>query len=192
MDPRRLLLAIALLAVLPAHASAVEVRSQRDGEAIAVTAAVTVPAHPALVWSVLTDYDHYAAFVPDMQLSRVRGRDARGLIVEQRGRVRFLFFSHGVEVTFAVVEEPQRAMSSVAIAGSFRELAGRYELERVSGGTRLSYVGRAVPGDGLPLWLVSVALGPNVERHIAALVHEIARRGETAGSGLPRPAGAAH
>jgi hypothetical protein len=104
--------------------------------------------------------------------------------------VRFLFLSHGVDVTFAVVEMPQRAMSSVAIAGSFRELAGRYELERVAGGTRLSYVGRAVPGEGLPVWLVSLALKPSVERHIAALADEIARRTEAVGTGRRLPVGA--
>lgn len=188
---RRLLLLILLLAVLPTHAARIEIRSHRDGDAIVVAAAVTVPADPELVWSVLTDYDHYADFVPDMQVSRVRGRDARGLILEQRGRVRFLFLSHRVDVTFAVVEVPQRAMSSVAIAGNFRELAGRYELERVAGGTRLSYVGRAVPGEGLPPWLVSLALRPSMERHIEALVLEIARRADAVGGGRRAPLDAA-
>jgi ribosome-associated toxin RatA of RatAB toxin-antitoxin module len=175
--PRFLFLAVLLLA-LPARAAVVEVRSHREGDAVVVSASVTVRADPAVAWSVLTDYQRYPEFVPDMEISRVRGRDSRGLIVEQRGRARFLFFSQGIDATFAIAEVPERSVSSVAIGGSFRELAGRYELQRVPGGTRLSYSGRAVPGDAVPLWLLTLALEANVERHIAAFAREIARRAE--------------
>jgi ribosome-associated toxin RatA of RatAB toxin-antitoxin module len=175
--PRFLILA-ALLLALPVRAAVVEVRSHRESGAVVVSASVTVPADRAAAWSVLTDYRRYPEFVPDMEVSRVRGRDSRGLIVEQRGRARFLFLSQGIDATFAIVEVPERSVSSVAIGGSFRELAGRYELQPVAGGTLLSYSGRVVPGDDLPLWLLTLALEANVERHVAAFAREIARRAE--------------
>jgi len=187
---RRFLLAAALFAASPAWADEPVVRAHRDGDAIVVSAVAEVRVRHAVAWSVLTDYDHYADFVPDLNYSRVRGRDPRGLIVEQRGHARFLFLSQRIEATLAVAETPQRSVTSRAVAGSFRELEGRYEIEPVAGGTRVVYTGRVVPGDSLPLWLTAMAMKSNVERQFGALVREMARRGEPVGT-LRRPSRAA-
>ncbi len=187
---RRFLIILALLAAPPAQAGEPVVRAHRDGDAIVVSAVAEVRVGRAVAWSVLTDYDHYADFVPDLAYSHVRSRDPRGLVVEQRGHARFLFFSQRIEATLEVAESPQRSVTSRAVAGSFRELEGRYEIEPVEGGTRVVYTGRVVPGDGLPLWLTAIAMKSNVERQFGALMREMARRGEAVGA-LQRPSRAA-
>lgn len=167
----------ALVAALPAWAAEVAVRADRAGEAVLVSAEVFVPdADPAVAWSVLTDYDRYSEFVPDLHASRVRSRDAHGLVVEQRGDVRFLFMRQRVEATLAVSEVPLRSVDSVAIAGSFREFSGRYEIAPSGRGTRFTYAGRIVPGEAAPLWLTAAAVRWNVERHLEAMAGEMSRR----------------
>jgi ribosome-associated toxin RatA of RatAB toxin-antitoxin module len=173
-------LLVALIVALPAAAHEVAVRTHREGEAILVSASALVPTDLASAWSVLTDYARYAQFVPDLHVSRIRGRDERGLIVEQSGDARFLFLRQPVEATLAVTEIPMHSVTSTAIGGSFRAFTGRYELVPVPGGTRLSYTGRLVPGDAAPVWLTAIALKANVERHFGALAAEIARHGEPA------------
>jgi ribosome-associated toxin RatA of RatAB toxin-antitoxin module len=182
----RFLLLLTLLAARPAWAAAPVVNAHREGDAIVVYATADVAVERAVAWSVLTDYDHYAEFVPDLHYSRVRGRDPRGLIVEQRGQARFFFLRQNIEATLAVAETPQRSVSSRAVAGSFREMEGRYEIEAIEHGTRIVYTGRVVPGDNLPLWLTAMALKSNVERQFGALVREMARRGEP-GKAAQRP-----
>jgi ribosome-associated toxin RatA of RatAB toxin-antitoxin module len=167
---------LALLAALPAWAEALSVRTQRAGDAITVSATVVVGTDVATVWSVLTDYDRYSDFVPDLHASRVRGRDDRGIIVEQTGDARFLFMRQRVDATLAVSEVPFRSVTSVAIGGSFRELSGSYDIAPIEGGTRFSYAGRVVPGEGMPAWLTAVALKWNVERTLRGLVREMDRR----------------
>jgi ribosome-associated toxin RatA of RatAB toxin-antitoxin module len=176
-----LVLLVALFAAAPLAAEELAVRTQREGETIVVFASVVVPADGAATWAVLADYGRYAEFVPDLHMSRIRGRDERGILVEQRGDARFLFFRYPVEATLAVVEVPQRSITSTAVAGSFREMWGRYELAPAVGGTLITYAGRVVPGDGTPAWLTTFVLKASVERHFGALAREIARRGE-----LPR------
>lgn len=175
---RKLLFVVTLMAALPAWSADVTVRTQRSGEAVVVSAEVWVDADLATTWSVLTDYDRYSEFVPDLHASRVRGRDARGLIVDQSGDARFLFMRQRVDATLAVREVPLRSVESVAVGGSFREFVGRYDVAPAAGGTRFSYTGRIVPGDGTPSWLTAVALKWNVERHLGAIAREITRRAE--------------
>ena len=154
------------------------VLAQRSGEAIVITGEVWVDADLATAWSVLTDYDRYSEFVPGVLASRIRGRDARGLIVEQSGDAQFLFWRQRMEATLAVTEVPLRSVESVAVGGSFRELAGRYEIAPSAGGVRISYAGRIVPGDGTPVWLTTIAVRWNVERQLEAMAREIERRAE--------------
>jgi hypothetical protein len=81
---------------------------------------------------------------------------------------------------------------SVALGGSFREFAGRYDLEPVVGGVRFTYSARLIPGDGLPAWLVGVALKGNVERQFRGLATQMAKEADSGwiarGAEAPTPA----
>jgi ribosome-associated toxin RatA of RatAB toxin-antitoxin module len=183
---KRLLALLMFLLPQALAAGEIAVDASRRGAAIVVSAHADLHADVRTAWRVLTDYDRYASFIPDLTVSRVVSRGPGSAVVEQRGEARFLFLSYPLEVRLAVAETPYRSVRSRAIAGNFRELVGRYELEPIGGGLRLVYSGRMVLGDAPPGLLDVFVIRRNVARQFEALVREIDRRAAGAGAEIPK------
>ncbi|SCK29468.1 Polyketide cyclase / dehydrase and lipid transport [Variovorax sp. HW608] len=174
----KLLAAVALMMLgAPSLAQGVNIETHRRDETITVEVAAEMPVDPRTVWSVITDYDHLAGFIPYMRSSRALQRDADRVIVEQTGELVFLFFRQPVEVTLAVVESPPTRVAARAIGGNLKALEGRYTIESLpSGYTRLSYSGRLVPDFDVPPVIGRIALQSVMSRQFDAMVREIVRR----------------
>jgi ribosome-associated toxin RatA of RatAB toxin-antitoxin module len=156
------------------------VRAWRDHDAIIVQAHAELHAPLQTAWRVLTDYGRYAAFIPDLKSSRVLSRSGNTAIVEQKGEAGFFFFHFPLEVTFTVTELPDNSVSSRAIAGTFKEMTGNYELTERDGMVRFTYNGRIVPAFNLPPLVGVPALRAAVERQFLALAREIRRAAASA------------
>ena len=175
-----------LLAIAGARVTAaaeVRVEARRDGDAVRVEASAEVRAAPALAWEVLTGYEHYARFVPDLRSSRVLSRAGATAVVEQRGVAGFFFYRFPMEVTLAVTEVDGDTVRCESIAGNFRELSGVYRLEPTTEGVRFLYSGRLVPAFALPPLVGLPAVRASVERQFRGLVQEIERRAHVEGEG---------
>jgi ribosome-associated toxin RatA of RatAB toxin-antitoxin module len=188
----------ALLAALPTWANPVwadpvRVTARWDGDAVIVEAQARLRAPLHLIWEVLTGYDRYAEFVPDLQSSRVLSRDGHTALIEQRGTAGFFLYRFPLEVKLTVTEVPFERVTCQAVAGNFKELSGVYELfpetdaARDPGGSpegnpegnkvvRFGYRGRLVPAFRLPPLIGLPALRASVERQFGALVREVERR----------------
>ena len=173
----------ALLATQPASADSprrevpqVVVEARRDGDAVLVEARSSLNAKARIAWEVLTDYEHYPNFVPDLKSSQVLARAGNSVIVEQKGVAGFFLFHFPLEVRLSVTEYPYERVTSSAIGGNFKDMAGVYEL--ISDGERLhvTYVGRLVPTFHLPPLLGVTAIRIAVEKQFTGLVREILRR----------------
>ena len=151
------------------------VRAWRDEDAVIVQAEAQLDASLETAWRVLTDYEHYAEFIPDLKSSRVLARSGNTAIVEQRGEAGFFFYHFPLEVTFSVTEIPGNTVSSRAISGTFREMIGTYVLTETRAGVRLVYTGRLVPSFTLPPLVGVPAVRAAVERQFLALAREIRR-----------------
>ena len=171
-----LLSVLALLVIGQLQAAEVVVHASRQGEALEVEASAQFEADVRQTWQVLTDYDHLADFIPGMRVSRILLRKGNGLIVEQKGEARLLFFSYPIEVKLAVEEFPYERITSRAVAGNFREMHGAYHLEAGEGRITLRYRGRMTPDFIVPPLIGTFVLRKNVERQFGALVDEILRR----------------
>ncbi len=75
----------------------------------------------ATAWRVLTDYDRYVEFIPDLRVSRVVARRGSTVTVEQSGDAVWLF-TWPLEITFEIDESPPSRLQSRAVAGSLRVL----------------------------------------------------------------------
>jgi ribosome-associated toxin RatA of RatAB toxin-antitoxin module len=159
-----------------AWAVEVRVEAHRDGDAVLVEARAEVHADRHLAWDVLTGYDHYAEFVPDLRSSRIIARSGATAIVEQSGVAGMFFYRFPLEVRLAITEEPFDTVRSHAIAGTFRELTGVYRLQPTPEGVRVLYSGRLVPEFRLPPIVGLPAVRASVERQFRGLVQEIERR----------------
>jgi Polyketide cyclase / dehydrase and lipid transport len=90
--PPPAILAALLLAVLPVSAASssadqdIVVHVQKDGQNIAVDVDCPVDAPWSVVWEVLTDYDHMAKFISNLEYSGVEHRLDNVLRVHQKGK----------------------------------------------------------------------------------------------------------
>ena len=166
-----------------AHAVDVSVQTRHQDSAVIVEATAEFAGRMEDAWAVLTDYDHLAQFIPNMESSRVVERRPAGPIVEQKGVARLLLFRFPLEVRLAVLEFPPHRIVSQGGGGSFKFFRGVYDLRIVEGRTRLRYVCKMVPDFFVPPLLGTALLRHNVEESFGALADEIERRGS-----VPSPA----
>jgi ribosome-associated toxin RatA of RatAB toxin-antitoxin module len=171
------ILALAFCVPLIAAAQQVSIETSSRGGVVTVSASAEMRVDPSIVWSVISDYDHLAEFIPNMTGSRVTQRDGDNLLVEQTGEFGFLFFRQPVEVTLSIVESPVQRIMAHAVGGNLREMQGRYELKNLpTGAVRLSYDGRVVPDFHVPAIIATVVLRRVLSRQFNAMVNEIMRR----------------
>ena len=171
-----LLCVLAVLVIEQAPAAEVVVHASRQGDMLEVEASAEFAADVRQTWRVLTDYDRLADFIPGMHVSRILRRDGNGLLLEQKGEARLLFFSYPIEVKLAVDEFPYERITSRAVAGNFKEMRGHYHIEAAEGRITLRYRGRLTPDFFVPPLIGTIVLRKNVERQFGALVDEILRR----------------
>jgi ribosome-associated toxin RatA of RatAB toxin-antitoxin module len=165
-----------LIAANAVNAQRVSVDARRDGDAVLVEARARLEADERLAWEVLTGYDRYASFVPDLTSSQILARAGNTAIVEQKGVAGFFLFHFPLEVRLAVTEQPYEQVSARAIAGNFKEMTGLYRLAPEGGQLRFTYSGRLVPAFDLPPLVGTTAVRIAVEKQFVALVREILRR----------------
>lgn len=172
-------LCTSLLLVLLSSVSAAadfRVEARRDGDAVLVEAHARVNADVETAWAVLTAYDRYAEFIPDLKVSEIVARAGETAIVHQKGEAGFFLFHFPMEVTFSVTEQAPTGIRSRAISGTFKEMTGTYDLAPDGSGLRLTYRGRLVPDFRLPPLIGTAAVRAAVEKQFGALVKEIHRR----------------
>jgi carbon monoxide dehydrogenase subunit G len=157
-------------------AQELRIETAEHNEALTVNASAVMQVRLATAWSVISDYDHLADFVPDMQSSRVLQRDGNQVLLEQKGSLGFLFFRQAIEVRLAVTEWPQQRIAAHAIGGNLKQMNGSYTLEtQADGRVRLAYSARLVPAFIPPL-VGKPVLRQLLKRQFRALVDEIQRR----------------
>jgi carbon monoxide dehydrogenase subunit G len=164
-----------------ATAQQVSIETSGQGDLVTVTASAEMQVDLHTAWSVISDYDHLAEFIPDLRRSRVVQRDGDRLLVEQTGAFSFLFFRQPVDVKLAVIESPPRRIVARAVGGNFKEMEGRYELENLpAGGVRLSYAGRLIPEFPVPPIIGRMVVRRVLAKQFTAMVNEIVRRDASA------------
>ena len=171
-----LALVLGLAPCAPAAAQAISLETYLQGDAVTVYAEVRLAVDPKIAWEVLSDYDHFARFIPDMSESRVLSRSGNTALVEQKGEFGVLFFRQPIEIRLEITETPGKTLVARAVAGSFREMSGRYDLDEAGGELRISYAGRFVPAFTLPAFLGIIGVRHTAATQLAALVDEIVRR----------------
>lgn len=147
-----------------------------QGEMVVSWGEVAVEAERELAFEVLTDYDRMDEYLPGMLDSTVVSRSAHGAVVDQVAEEGVLFFRQRVAVRLQVDETPPGLLTLRALAGSFRELEGTYELVRRQDRTLIEYRGRFVPDFELPAVLGLYVVRQSLRRHLDALADEIDRR----------------
>jgi Polyketide cyclase / dehydrase and lipid transport len=153
-----------------------EVQVEADAGVIRVSAQIATSVDRKTAWGVLSDYNHWAEFIPDMIVSRIVSQPGEPLLLEQRGTIPCL--SAFPLVVIAQVEEtPYTGLRFRGVAGNIKALAGEWRIQGKHH-VRLIYHSTVEPGFPLPTQ-VSIELFRNDARiKLEALAQEMARRAE--------------
>lgn len=188
---RVVLVAIAWLGVVagPAAAAAITVGVSRHADSIRIEASALLRSDVATAWRVLTDYERYVEFIPDLRVSRVVARRDRMVTVQQSGDAALWILRIPLEITFEIAEFPPSRLQSRAVAGSLPALESTYLLTQEASGVRLDYVGRIATGFELFGPIEQFAVERNIARQFQALADAIEQRRDTGNGEPPAVAG---
>ena len=175
------LLALFLAVQINAHAELenandIMITAQKNGESVLVTVNFTVQANAEEVWTVLTDFDHIAQFVSNVQSSKIVNRSEGKLQVSQAGRA-----AHGpLSFAFDSVQEfelkPFEEIRSRLISGSMRKLDGVTQLIPHGAETKIIYHGTSIPNVWVPPLIGTQFIEAEVRDQYREMRNEIMRR----------------
>jgi ribosome-associated toxin RatA of RatAB toxin-antitoxin module len=159
-----------------AEAAIVTLDANRRGDAVEIQASAMLDVDRATAWQVLTGYDRYPEFIPDLRVSRIIARHGSMVTVEQSGEAVLWLFRMPIDVTYEIQEFPPDRLEARVVAGSLRALTSSYSLTPTAPGVRLDFTGHVVPGFALFGDLEQWVVRENIARQFQAIVDEIGRR----------------
>ena len=195
-NPRLLVLVVSLgiipLAVAQAperteaqEAKDIVVHVKKNGETIIVDVEMTVQASPRAAWDVLTDYDHMAQFVGNVQASRITDRKGNTLTVAQKSGTSFGLLKFAFDNVREVELVPHSEIRSKLISGDMKASAFTTRImSDGGGGARVVNHGEFVPTMWVPPVIGTAFLESETRRQFHELRAEIMRR-----TGAPKAAG---
>lgn len=134
-----------------------------------------VPVSPREAWSVLTDFDHMANFVPNLESSQVTQRSSKSLQIEQRGSISLGMIPIHYESKRQIELTPYKMIRSHSLSGNTR-LDSIMVLTPIGKDTLLAYRATAVPDLPVPSSMVGSYMGEMLENQFKAMGQEMLRR----------------
>ena len=110
-----------------------------DGDTYVLNAAMFAPVPQSVAWDVLTDFDHMAQWVPNVEESKVLKRDDNSVTIEQHGVAKYGAVSFPYVTERKIDLKPPGAIMSLQTKGSLRRVASTLLLQTEGKGTRLIY-----------------------------------------------------
>jgi hypothetical protein len=154
----------------------IDVQASKDGEIVVVDVELSVTATPDEVWNVLTDYDHMADFVANLESSSIVARTGNTLDVMQKGTAHYGLLSFPFQSVRRVVLTPRREIHSKIMSG---EMTGSEIVTRITGGgttTQVSVRSRYVPTIWIPPIVGTSVIASETRKQWFTLREEVLRR----------------
>lgn len=147
----------------------------RDGVYFAhLSLRVGVP--PTLALEVLTDFDHMAAFVPNLLSSRVLSHTGNIYRIAQQGKASFGPFSFSFESERRIELHADGRLISQALSGSTKHMRSELAVQGAAGGTSINYQIEMAPDRWLPSGIGTSFMRHELAEQFTALAREMERR----------------
>lgn len=158
-------------------ASDIVVHVKKNGATIIVDVEMMVHASPLATWDVLTDYDHMAQFVANVQSSKITDRKGNTLVVAQTSGTAFGLLKFSFDNVREVELVPHSEIRSNLISGDMKASAFTTRIVSDGGGvTRVVNHGEFVPTMWVPPVIGTAFLESETRRQFHELRNEIMRR----------------
>jgi uncharacterized membrane protein len=155
----------------------VEVRSDRDGDAGMIRAAIDIAAPPEVVFQVVTDCDLAPKMVTSLKSCRILKRDPAGRW-DVREQVSKMTLLPSVRNVFRSDYEQPNHVSFHRVDGDLRVYDGDWWIEPVEGGSRVTYESRISTPFRVPGPLARWGMRMQVPQALLALRRECLARVE--------------
>ena len=170
------LLLLPLVASAAADDSDIAVVVAKTGEGIYVKVDCPVKAPRAVVWDVLTDYDHMASFLPNVTQSVIRMRMGNRLRVYQKGRASRGPLSIAYENVREVELVPTTEVRSRIIEGDNMPAEFVTRIEERDGELHILHSGNYTPNMWVPPGIGPALIESETRRQYANIRNEVLRR----------------
>lgn len=164
-------------AALETPIRSLDVTQDSDGGYVA-NVAMFAPVPVSIAWDVLTDFDHAAAWVPNVRESKVTAREADTLMVEQHGAAKFGLATFNYSSVRQVQLDPPRTVHSIQLKAdsNVRRFESLMTLKPDSDGTQLSYHLEVAPAGLATLAISKDSLDRQLREQFTAIIEEMVRR----------------
>jgi len=179
MAPRILYFLAPLLVATAAWAaddSDIAVEAVKDGATIHVKVDCPVNAARAIVWDVITDYDHMASFLPNVKQSVVRMRLGNRLHVYQKGEASRGPLTIGFENLREIDLVPQTEVRSRIISGDTMPAEFLTRIVERDGSLHIVHTGTYTPNMWVPPGIGPSLIAAETRRQYGDIRNEILRR----------------
>jgi carbon monoxide dehydrogenase subunit G len=166
----------------PVYKQDIDVKVDFVGDEVHVDVSLLIPATPAEVWAVITDYEHATEFIADLQSSHIVSRSGDTLQVMQKGTVSFGPFTFPVETLREVQFTPLIEMRSRLISGNMKKLTTTTRVAAEGTGTRIFNHAESVPDFWVPPLIGKLFFRREARDMFQQLRNEIVRRKQAAAS----------
>ena len=166
--------------------SDIAVHVKKNGATIIVDVEMAVQASPLATWDVLTDYDHMAQFVGNVQSSKITDRKGNTLVVAQKSGTAFGLLKFSFDNIREVELVPHSEIRSNLISGDMKASAFTTRIMSDGGGvTRVLNHGEFVPTMWVPPVIGTAFLESETRRQFHELRIEIMRRTTATKAAIP-------
>lgn len=177
-----LALVAALVAWWPVDARAagdtsdIVVHARKDGATITVEVDCPVNAPRAVVWDVLTDYDHMAKFISNLEVSAVRMRMGDRLQVHQKGKASRGPLTFPFESVREIEFVPQTEIRSKMVSGDTMPASFTTRIETAGNQLHIVHTGTYTPSIWVPPVVGPALIEMETRRQYGEIRDEIVRR----------------
>ncbi len=176
----RPLFLIGLIARCATASASTPVEVERVDSVVRVNATIEARASAELCYSVLTDFDHLAEFLPGLKSSRIESPPGEPLRLRQVGRPVLGLSSLAVDVTHAVTLDPPHEFTFTKVEGNLRQMRGAWHVAGDTTHCTIDYRAEIEPSFWIPPLVGPLLIKQQVRHQVDALVAEIHRRAQAA------------
>jgi|WetSurMetagenome_2_1015567.scaffolds.fasta_scaffold765847_1 hypothetical protein len=146
------------------------------GEVIVVEVIADVPVALGTAWDVLTDFEHMAAFIGNVTLSKVIRREGNKVVVHQEGVARYGLLSLSFESEREIRMEPMIRIQTKSLSGSVKRMESESKLSQNESGTQIRYRAEVEPDSQLAKMFGASFIRHEVEEQFLEMSKEMIRR----------------
>lgn len=153
---------------------AVEVQTEKlDGRQRKITATIHIPHAVEQVWTVLTDYEGLADFIPSLQKSQRIDHPSNGIRIEQIGSESLLKLKFCARVVLDMVESFPNRLGFEMVEGDFKQFSGEWQLQPCDAGTTLTYTVNVWPSRLMPVGMIERRLSQGLQTNLASIKQRV-------------------